>query len=650
MKALSKSLILMLATAMVLFSCKPESVNPNSSASNNDTPTLAGAAGDVHPNLDPECSNRVPFVLAKAGGGMDVDWSEFGTPPPGTPWGSGEMFNGMDENGIEQLAINFTAAFSWSILSCDYLLDEPSNIQIDQNTGLPMLTSVNAWNNKQLTAGGVNAWQLRYDLTNAPACYNVAVRLTIGKLDFFNGINQNSITEIWIFDPNWAAAQSAGNAETASAYLTNWCTAPCGSPAVCSMDFTTYNQCDYGLCGAAGPAIGLRDQLFTTAFPNGLTAGCATGNTLTLTSAAAVDAFLPSKGGQTLNNNKTDINGRVANPNNNLCTGYSVAECVDVDFGQSAGSCPSPNATGFQRGDFVTTQLYAEHGITISGNSNHSGRTGDVIIFDTENPSGGDWDLGTPNQAYNGPGRGSGGTNPNGRNDRALGNAIILAERITDNNGDGRVDNPDDDAAGGWINIAFENPVSLTKLHLLDLDDNNNNDIILTFADGSTDQFDCPQLGDNSAKEIDVAAALGRSTDGVVNLRVTFSGSGAIAGFSFCQNSGAALDTDACVNLSSGMKSTLGGRLVAAKLNVAFDLADENLGAANFPFGDLVVRPANNPFAGMTVTQVIQEADNFFGQCGSTFTKGQLNGALKKINDSFRNGVKSNNFLKCPDA
>lgn len=645
----------MLATAMVLFSCKPESVNPNSTANTNqDSPTLAGSAGDVHPNLDPECSARVGYVLAKAGGGMDVDWSEFGAPPAGTAWGGGEMFNGLDENGNPKLAVNFTLAFGWSILTCDYLLDEPQNIMIDQNTGLPLMTSVNNWNTHQLPTGGVNAWQLRWDLENAPDCYNIATRLTVGKLDFFSGVNQNSITELWIFDNEWASASASGSAETQTAYLTNWCTAPCPGDEECTLDFTTYNQCDYGLCGDQGPAISLRDQLFSTAFPNGLVAGCATGNTLTLTSASAVDAFLPSKGGQVLNNNKTDINGRVINPNNNICTGYSVAECVTIDFGttQYNNACPaSPLNNGtIQRGDFFTTQFYAEHGMTVSGHSNHSNRTGDVIVFDSERPTGGDNDLGTPNEAYGGRGRGSGGTNPAGRNDRSLGNILILAERITDNNGDGRVDNPDDDAAGGYINFAFENPVNLVDLNLVDLDDNNNNDIIITYGDGSVETIDCPQLGDNSVDLIDIAAELGHPATNVTNLRVTFSGSGGIAGATICKNAGSGLDTDACVNLNSGMKSTLGGRLVAAKLNVAFDIADANLGVANFPFGSLVVRPANNPFAGMTVNEVIEEADKVFGKCTSTFTKGQVNGALKKINDSFRNGVKSNNFLKCPDA
>jgi|GEM_PF-2047828 len=648
MKSLSKSLIIMLATALVVFSCKPDNVNPNSNdSSQEDTPSLAGAAGDAHPSLDPQCGPRMPVKLAKAGGGLDVDWGQFGPPAPGTAWGSGEMFNGIDENGVPTLAMDLTAAFSWSILECDYLIDEPQNIMLDQNTGLPSTAqgNTNNWETKVLPSGGLNAWQMRYDLSNAPSCYNVAIRLKVGYLDFLGGVAAPSITEVWIFNDGWVAGSG-----TASEYLFNYCTAPCPGDEECTMDFTTYNQCDYGTCDQSGPATSLRDNLFSTAFPNGLVVGCATGNTLTITNANNVDKYLPTKGGQILNNNKNNPKGRVANPNNNLCVGYSVAECVDIDFGTTSYSgCPAvPSGSGLQKGDFVTNQFQADYGITFSGHSNHSNRTGAVIIFDSSVPSGGDRDLGTPNQAYGGPGRGSGGTNPAGRNDQAKGNILILAEDVVDNNGDGRVDDPDDDAAGGYIDVAFETPVTVNTVDLVDLDDHANNRVIFTYSDGSTEQLSCPQIGDNSAKVIDVAAALGHSATDVVDMRVTYSGSGGLAGFNICLNAGPALDTDQCVNLTQGMKSTLGGRLVAAKMNVEFDKADENLGGAAFEFGKLVVRPANNPFAGMTVYAVIAEAENFFGGCGSSFTKGQLNGALKKINNSFRNGVKSNNFLKCP--
>lgn len=55
-----------------------------------------------------------------------------------------------------------------------------------------------------------------------------------------------------------------------------------------------------------------------------------------------------------------------------------------------------------------------------------------VLIFDSSDPTGGDTDLGTPNQAYGGPGVGNGGAS----NDSPMGNVAIIAEDLVDRNGD----------------------------------------------------------------------------------------------------------------------------------------------------------------------------------------------------------------------
>jgi len=50
------------------------------------------------------------------------------------------------------------------------------------------------------------------------------------------------------------------------------------------------------------------------------------------------------------------------------------------------------------------------------------------MIFDSSHPSGGDFDLGTPNEYYGGPGKGvAGGPGPT-QNDKALGNVVIVSE------------------------------------------------------------------------------------------------------------------------------------------------------------------------------------------------------------------------------
>lgn len=57
-----------------------------------------------------------------------------------------------------------------------------------------------------------------------------------------------------------------------------------------------------------------------------------------------------------------------------------------------------------------------------------------AMVFDSSNPSGGDWDLGTPNQNFEtspgvkGPGIGSGGASGVYQNDVPLGNVLIVSE------------------------------------------------------------------------------------------------------------------------------------------------------------------------------------------------------------------------------
>jgi hypothetical protein len=88
------------------------------------------------------------------------------------------------------------------------------------------------------------------------------------------------------------------------------------------------------------------------------------------------------------------------------------------------------------------------------------------IAFDSANPTGGDWDLGTPNQSYGGPGVGVGGAT----NTYPLGNLLISAENTTDANNDGYVDVPDDDAGGAWFEFFFDQPTCLFSMTVIDID------------------------------------------------------------------------------------------------------------------------------------------------------------------------------------
>ncbi len=64
----------------------------------------------------------------------------------------------------------------------------------------------------------------------------------------------------------------------------------------CEIDHRTQTPGGWGAPAAGNNPGTIRDAYFDAVFPNGLTVGCAAGYSLTLTSAAEVEAFLPSGG------------------------------------------------------------------------------------------------------------------------------------------------------------------------------------------------------------------------------------------------------------------------------------------------------------------------------------------------------------------
>ncbi len=81
-----------------------------------------------------------------------------------------------------------------------------------------------------------------------------------------------------------------------------------------------------------------------------------------------------------------------------------------------------------------------------------------AVIFDSSNPTGGDADLGSPNQAFGGPGVGAGGgLGSPFANTVPLGKILILGENLNDGNNDGLVDDPDDaNLAGSPGTLTFD--------------------------------------------------------------------------------------------------------------------------------------------------------------------------------------------------
>lgn len=103
-----------------------------------------------------------------------------------------------------------------------------------------------------------------------------------------------------------------------------------------------------------------------------------------------------------------------------------------------------------------------------------------AVVFDSACPpsgiprdcTGGDSDLGTPNEAFGGPGVGSGGATSN---DTALGKLLIIAEDVDDGSGDRLVDDPNDAGHGGTLLLDFS-AVGTVIMHAITFVDLNHPD------------------------------------------------------------------------------------------------------------------------------------------------------------------------------
>ncbi|MBC8367313.1 hypothetical protein H8E52_07885 [bacterium] len=163
----------------------------------------------------------------------------------------------------------------------------------------------------------------------------------------------------------------------------------------------------------------------------------------------------------------------------------------------------------------------------VSG-TNTGGGPHSIIVFDSANPTGGDFDLGTPNETCGGPGVGAGGeVGQPGENCVARENLLIIAENINDSDGDGLVDNSDDEAGGGVIRFDFDIVVDLEHLVIIDIDAETL-DFSMNGPDGFVGAGSGGDVGNNSCQVIDLS-----EFRGVTSLEIVFSSSGGVAELAF---------------------------------------------------------------------------------------------------------------------
>jgi len=96
----------------------------------------------------------------------------------------------------------------------------------------------------------------------------------------------------------------------------------------------------------------------------------------------------------------------------------------------------------------------------------------------------------------------------------------------------------------------------------------------------------------------------------------------------------------------ASLKNVLVGQLVALKLSVGFDYADDNFGQSAVPLGNMII--ANGTFKGNTVADFLKIGEEVLGGCNTDFSAQQIVETATSINENFDDGTINKGFLVCP--
>jgi type IX secretion system substrate protein/SprB-like repeat protein len=108
-----------------------------------------------------------------------------------------------------------------------------------------------------------------------------------------------------------------------------------------------------------------------------------------------------------------------------------------------------------------------------------------------------------------------------------------------------------------------------------------------------------------------------------------------------------ALPAGTIVDPGKTYRNVLAGQLVALIINVTFDAYDEGFSVADGDLGDQII--LSGTFAGWTVYNFLDEANDFMGGCSSNYSASQFNSTASAINENYVDGNSDLGFLDCPD-
>ncbi len=271
----------------------------------------------------------------------------------------------------------------------------------------------------------------------------------------------------------------------------------CGAQESCTRTFTIQNDPPTITCPANQTVACEADINIGT--PTFLT-NCGTQGTLTQT--GPVVNGDPNSNGTTYTytHTVTDACGRTAS-----CQQVFTIddECEQIDF------------NNLPAGTIVSNQY---PGITISTQDNFNRP---AMIFDTGNPTSNDFDLGTPNQIFGGPGVGTGFGNTDFQ-----GNALVVSKNRNIPN-----------ETEGQLIFEFDTLVFIRNMDFLDMECNDNTVELYDDNNNLIEEIDLPDYGENSfhTEQINVS--------GVSRMVVNFPcAGGGITNLNYCTND----TSDAC--------------------------------------------------------------------------------------------------------
>lgn len=191
-------------------------------------------------------------------------------------------------------------------------------------------------------------------------------------------------------------------------------------------------------------------------------------------------------------------------------TSLSFQDTVVIDFDNGK----------FDAGDIVSVINSAGVDISVFGSNPDLPDQNAAMIFNSSNPTGGDFDLGTPNEFFGGPGMNFEGS-PVPSNNVPLNNVIIVSEDLNSAE--------PDDASATSISLTFDfsKPVTIISMDLLDLDSGN---AVLHLFDSLGNEIyseAVPETGCNGVANIVI------SVPGVSKMVVALNGSGALDNIKF---------------------------------------------------------------------------------------------------------------------